>query len=60
MGQLLALAQIRLLLAKMVWNFDIEAVPGRTLDWLSQKTFIVVEKKPVEVRLRIRHFEKSA
>jgi cytochrome P450 len=59
MGQPLALAEIRLVLAKMVWNFDIEAAPGGTLDWLSQKTFIVVEKKPVKILLKIRSSEES-
>ncbi|TVY78561.1 Versicolorin B desaturase [Lachnellula suecica] len=54
LGKPLAMAQIGLILAKMVWSFDIEAVSGRTLDWMTQKTFIVVEKKPVKVRLRMR------
>jgi hypothetical protein len=56
MGKPLALAQLRLILAKMVWNFDIEAVQGKLLDWMSQKTFIVVEKKPVVVQLKASRF----
>ena len=53
-GKPLAMAQLRLVLARMVWNFDLEMGPGRGLEWMKQKTFIVVQKEPVEVRVRKR------
>lgn len=41
---------MRLVLAGLVWAFDIEAVPEA--DWAQQKTYLVWQKKPFEVRLR--------
>lgn len=50
MGQGIAWAQMRLILAGLVWAFEIEAV--REVDWVQQKTNIVWQKEPFEVRLR--------
>jgi len=52
-GRHQAMAQLRAVLAKMVWHFDMER-PGKKLDWWGQKTFIVVQKEPLEVHLKIR------
>lgn len=52
MGQGVAWAQMRLILAGLVWAFEIEAV--RELDWVQQKTNLVWQKEPFEVRLRSR------
>ena len=41
---------MRLTLASLVWAFNIEAV--REVDWTQQKTYLVWQKKPFEVRLR--------
>ncbi|KAL9122769.1 MAG: hypothetical protein Q9187_000686 [Circinaria calcarea] len=53
-GKTLAWAQLRIVLAKIVWNFDMEAMEGRKLDWMRQKTFIVVQKEEMMVRLKMR------
>lgn len=46
---------MRLILARMVLNFDISvAVEGQLpMSWADQKTYILVEKKPLEVRLKV-------
>lgn len=54
-GKLLAMAQLRIVLAKVVWHFDIEMPEHKVaLDWLSQKIYSVVQKEAVEVRLKPR------
>ena len=53
-GKRLAQAQIRTVVARLVWEFDFEEVPGHRLDWAKQKTYIVVEKEPMLIRLRVR------
>ncbi|TVY83635.1 Cytochrome P450 monooxygenase aclL [Lachnellula suecica] len=53
-GKPLALAELRLILAQLIWNFDIEAadtLDGK-LDWNDQRVFTVVERKPFDIRLR--------
>ncbi|MCJ1351257.1 MAG: hypothetical protein MMC33_001241 [Icmadophila ericetorum] len=53
LGQNIAWAEMRLLLARMVWNFDIEKVDDeRTVDWDSQESFYLWQKESCEVRLR--------
>lgn len=52
LGQGVAWAEMRLILASLVWAFDIEAV--RALDWAQQKTYLMWEKEPFEVRLQRR------
>ncbi|KAH7118908.1 cytochrome P450 [Dendryphion nanum] len=55
-GKLLALSSVRLLLTKLLWAFDIEKAntPAGELLWESQKVFMLVEKKPFEVKLTNR------
>lgn len=52
LGQGIAWIEMRLTLASLVWAFDIEGV--REVDWAQQKTYIIWQKKPFEVRLRRR------
>ncbi|KAF2478138.1 uncharacterized protein BDR25DRAFT_207093, partial [Lindgomyces ingoldianus] len=54
-GRPLVLAQLRLVLAKMVWKFDIEKANTKAggLQWEEQKTFTVVEKLPFDVKLTL-------
>jgi cytochrome P450 len=55
-GKPLAMAELRLILARLVWRFDLHQVDteaGR-LDWNSQRTFSVVERQPFDVRLQPR------
>ncbi|KAI1146446.1 cytochrome P450 [Nemania diffusa] len=54
MGQNLALAEMRLVLAKLLWKFDFRAVPGQELKWEQLRTFLLVEKKPIMVRMALR------
>lgn len=54
MGQHLAWAEMRLILAKLLFTFDLEAVPGKYFKWEELKTFLLVEKRPIYVRLKPR------
>lgn len=54
MGQHLAWAEMRLILSKLLWNLDFEAVEGKTLKWEELRTFLLVEKKPIQVRIKTR------
>jgi cytochrome P450 len=53
-GKHLGLAQSRLILANLVWHFDIGAVEGERLRWEELRTFLLVEKKPVKIQLKRR------
>lgn len=51
-GQALANAEMRLILCKMLWTFDLELLPGQE-DWMSsQKTYVIWDKGPLWVRLK--------
>ncbi|KAI9149622.1 Cytochrome P450 monooxygenase astJ [Paramyrothecium foliicola] len=51
-GKNLAYAEMRLVLARMLWNFDFELEPGQE-DWAAkQRVFVVFEKSPLLVRLK--------
>lgn len=54
-GQRLALAELRMILARMLYVFDFEG-EGRQgfADFGSQKTFIFWEKEPLMVKLKPR------
>jgi cytochrome P450 len=55
-GKSLALAELRLILARLIWRFDMyqaDTEVGRLI-WNSQRTFSVVERMPFEVVLRVR------
>lgn len=52
-GQSLAYLEMRLVLARLLWTFDIEQ-DGEAWAWGEQKTWILWEKKPLNVRLRKR------
>ncbi|KAF2203657.1 cytochrome P450 [Delitschia confertaspora ATCC 74209] len=54
LGQNLAWAEMRLILGKLLWTFDVEAVKGKELKWEDLRTFLLVEKKPIDIRLRLR------
>lgn len=47
----LAYVEMRLIMASILWHFDLELVPGQE-DWLDQKIFLVWEKRPLMVRLK--------
>jgi cytochrome P450 len=60
-GKSLALAELRLILARLVWRFDLEEVDtvAGKMKWDEQRVFTVVERKPFEVGLRQRVELKS-
>ena len=53
LGRHLAWAEMRLILARLVCIFDVDST-GKSLHWADLKTFLLVEKKPVEVRISMR------
>jgi cytochrome P450 len=54
LGQHLALAEIRLILSKLLWAFDFEVVEDRKTRWEDLRTFLLVEKTPIEMRAKLR------
>lgn len=54
MGQHLAWAEMRLILSKVLFAFDMEAVAGKQFRWEELRTFLLVEKRPLDVRLKSR------
>jgi cytochrome P450 len=50
-GRNLAYAEMRLILAKILYNFDLE-LDEKTGDWTDQKVFILWEKHPLLVKLK--------
>ena len=51
-GCSLAAAEIRLVLAKMLWNFDMSLHPNTKKDWFNQKVFTLWEKPPLHIELK--------
>ncbi|TAQ86122.1 hypothetical protein B7494_g5556 [Chlorociboria aeruginascens] len=54
LGKTLAWAEMRLILARLIFAFDIEA-SDKPLKWKELRTFLLVEKKPIEIRLRAKN-----
>jgi cytochrome P450 len=54
----LAYAEIRLILARLLFNFDMELC-DESKDWLNQKTYLVWQKPALMVRLRNREGAKT-
>jgi cytochrome P450 len=53
-GKMLALAELRLILAKLIWAFDISVDAEHVVDWTKLKAMIMVEKAPMWVRIKER------
>ncbi|KAL2140420.1 hypothetical protein VTI28DRAFT_3840 [Corynascus sepedonium] len=51
LGSKVYLAQARVFLAKVVWNFDLDMLENQE-DWLDQEAYLVFEPKPLLVKLR--------
>jgi hypothetical protein len=45
---------MRLVLAKLIWRFDLAAVPGCNVDWTKLKTYVLVQKEPIRVIVKDR------
>ncbi|KAI9700902.1 MAG: hypothetical protein M1820_006663 [Bogoriella megaspora] len=58
LGQHLAWAEMRAILARMIWHFDLELCED-SLDWMEQKVFIFWEKPALNVKLQLRDFERE-
>jgi len=56
MANRLAWAEMKLILAKVIWSFDIElGGQGRNVgEWNDQKVYLINEKTPLWVRVRGR------
>ena len=52
----LAYAELRLTLARMIWNFDMELAED-SRDWIDQKSLVVWAKRGLHVRLIPVHHE---
>ena len=50
LGQNLAMLEVRVILSKIIWNFDI-VNKGPLYDWKEQETYVVWIKKPLLVGL---------
>ena len=51
-GKQLAYDELRVVLGRMVWNFDLNvAAEGRDVDWTKQKCWFLMEKEPFDVKL---------
>jgi cytochrome P450 len=49
-GRSLAYMESRLIIARLVWNFNLELMP-ESLDWNVQKTWVLSERGPLKARL---------
>jgi cytochrome P450 len=54
LGQNLAWAEMRLIMAKLVWSFDFSPVEGRSVRWEDLRTYLLVERKAIDVRITRR------
>ena len=50
-GKYLAYVEIRLILARILFNFDIISL-GNEFKWADQKAFLLWEKRPFEIALK--------
>ena len=50
-GRNLGRAEMKLILSKILWNFDLELDEPRTGDWMKQKVYVLWEKPPLWVKL---------
>lgn len=53
-GKNLALAEIKLTLAHLLWNFEFETCEETDPDWFNQKAWLTPAKKPLVVQLKLR------
>lgn len=50
MSKSLAWLELRLMLAKTLWHYDLELCPGME-NWVDQKSYLTWEKGPLMVKL---------
>lgn len=44
---------MQLILANLFLNFDFKPLKNKTLEWDTLRTFVVIERKPVEVQISL-------
>ncbi|KAF7870469.1 hypothetical protein EAF04_004213 [Stromatinia cepivora] len=54
LGRSFGQAELRVVLARLVWNFDLEAVGNKLVNWVDLKNYIVVQKEPIWVTIKPR------
>ncbi|KAF7861417.1 hypothetical protein EAF04_007982 [Stromatinia cepivora] len=52
-GKNLAWAEIRLVITRLLWVFDV-AESGKRLDWTKLKTLMIIQKEPIMVKIKLR------
>lgn len=55
-GKNLAYAELRLILARMIWNFDLSLSNASNSNqdaWIEQLNYVLVEKMPLRVQLAL-------
>lgn len=50
----LAWAEMKLILAKVIWHFDLELSEKNVGEWNDQKVYLINEKTPLYVKIRSR------
>jgi cytochrome P450 len=58
LGRNLAYNELRLILARLLWNFDLELCT-ESENWIKKKSFTAWEKKPMFVKLRQRKMSEQ-
>ncbi|KAF4470804.1 cytochrome P450 [Fusarium albosuccineum] len=53
LGKNLAYHEMRLIISRILWTFEIELV-GKNFDWLNQHIYGIWEKHPLNVKLKLR------
>lgn len=53
MNQTLAYAEIRSILTRVIWNFDME-LNTHSMNWGDQKTYTLWHKPPLNIKLSAR------
>lgn len=53
-GKNLAFSEMRQILARVLWNFDLSLVDGEEVRWERQKSFSVWDKGPLPIRVKVR------
>ncbi|KAI2466608.1 cytochrome P450 [Annulohypoxylon bovei var. microspora] len=54
LGQNIAMAELRLIISKLIWTFDFEVIEEKKIKWEDLRVFLLMEKKPIEVRIKSR------
>ncbi|KAI0995216.1 Cytochrome P450 monooxygenase [Podosphaera aphanis] len=55
-GKNLAMAEMRLIIARVLWNFNLQ-LDSHNSNWFDQKVYLLWEKKPLMVKLTLREVQ---